>query len=230
MDDLQMEGPELAKTLDQLSLINNWLGGAGPSVNGVAQLIRRSTQVEYTIADIGSGAGDTLRAIAKWGRKKKLKLKLIGFDANAYCVDYAQQMAKDYPEIRFEQADCFAERFYQQEFDIVHCGLFLHHFTDEQLLDMLPRFCQMAKLGMVVNDLHRSKIAYFLFQIVCTVFRSSAMVRHDGLVSIKRSFTRQDLKQILPISPFIHSEINWRWAFRYQMILDTRTYRQIPAI
>ncbi|MEL6592716.1 MAG: methyltransferase type 12, partial [Bacteroidota bacterium] len=88
MDDLQMEGAELAKTLDQLSLINNWLGGAGPSVNGVAQLIKRSTQAEYTIADIGSGAGDTLRAIAKWGRKQNLKLNLIGFDANAYCVEY----------------------------------------------------------------------------------------------------------------------------------------------
>ncbi|MEL7530384.1 MAG: methyltransferase domain-containing protein [Bacteroidota bacterium] len=226
MDDLEMEGPMLSKTLDQLSKINYWLGGSGPSVNGLARLVKKVPQASYKIVDLGSGAGDTLRAMAKWGRKNNIKLQLTGLDANAHCIRYAQEKSQDFPEINFQQLDCFGKEFFQQEYDIIHCGLFLHHFTDEHLLEYLPRLSQLANTGLVINDLHRSKIAYRLFQLVCTVFRSSDMVRHDGLVSIQRAFTRQDLKQLLPITPLISSELRWQWAFRYQMILDTRAYGQ----
>lgn len=225
MDDLEMEGPVLIETLDQLSKINYWLGGAGPSVNGLAKLVKKVPQDSYHIVDLGSGAGDTLRAMAKWGRRKGVKLKLTGLDANAQCIQYAQEKSQEFPEISFAQIDCFGKDFFQQDYDIVHCGLFLHHFTDEELLSYLPRISALAKVGLVVNDLHRSKIAYRLFQLVCTIFRTSDMVRHDGLISVKRSFRRQDLKQLLPLTPLIESQISWQWAFRYQMILDTRAYR-----
>lgn len=224
MDDLEMVGPVLSQTLDQLTQVNYWLGGTGPSINALARLVQKAPQKSYHIVDLGSGGGDTLRAMAKWGRKHNIKLQLTGLDANAHCIEYAQTKSEEFPEISFRQLDCFGEDFFCQDYDIIHCGLFLHHFPDEHLLSYLPRLSKLAKTGVIVNDLQRSKIAYRLFQLVCSVFRSSEMVKHDGLVSVQRAFTRQDLKQLLPVSPLIESEIRWRWAFRYQMIMDTRAY------
>jgi hypothetical protein len=71
----------------------------------------------------------------------------------------------------------------------------------------------------VINDLHRSIIAYRLFQGLCFVFRLSEMSKKDGLISILRGFKKEELEQFSKKANFKNYSIQWKWAFRYQWII-----------
>ena len=169
MDDFSLEGEELKDALDKIAYINQLLGGNKLTLQGVKQLLD-SKDKEITIVDVGCGNGDMLRALADFGIKNKYKFNLIGIDANAFTIDYAISLSNDYPNISYQCLDIFDEVFSEMKYDIVLCTLTLHHFKTEQINYLVQLFSRQAHIGIVINDLHRSKIAYRLFQALCFVF------------------------------------------------------------
>jgi 2-polyprenyl-3-methyl-5-hydroxy-6-metoxy-1,4-benzoquinol methylase len=218
MDDFTLEGDLFRDTLDKLETINRLLGGNAVTISGVKKLLKNQQKDKtITIIDLGCGHGDILRDVAKFGRKKGYKFQLIGIDANPDAIEYANELSRDYPELSFEAIDIFSDDFKKLEYDVVLCTLFLHHFKDDELTSFLKPTLQNAKIGVVVNDLHRHKLAYYLFKII-GLFIKNRMVREDGLTSILRAFKRKDLEQI---SNQVKAQfsVQWKWAFRYQWIL-----------
>ena len=138
MDDFSLEGEELRDALDKIASINHFLGGNQLTLQGVRKLIR--SEQEITIVDVGCGNGDMLRALADFGKKSNLKFKLIGIDANAFTIDYAIKLSKEYPKISYKCEDIFSEVFSQLKYDIVLCTLTLHHFKNEQIDYLLKVF------------------------------------------------------------------------------------------
>lgn len=221
MDDFTLEGALFRDTLDKLETINRLLGGNGVTINGIKKLIQdQPKDKKITIVDLGCGHGDILRDVAKLGREKGYKFQLIGIDANPDAIQYAEELSNDYPELSFQAIDIFSEDFQKLEFDVVLCTLFAHHFKNEELISFFKPTLKNAKLGIVVNDLHRHKLAYYLFKII-GLFVKNRMVREDGLTSILRAFTRKDLEKL---SKKLNAKvtIQWKWAFRYQWILYKR--------
>ena len=225
MDDLEMEGKILTQTLDQLSVINRLLGGNAVTNSGVFHLGEQYRDLwqgrELEILDLGCGAGDGMRELAKEARKLGWKVRITGVDANPAIIEYAREHAREFPEIEFRQANCFDPDFRKQKFDLLICSLFLHHFTDEQLIELVPQLCDMCRIGLVVNDLHRHWAAYHLFGLMCSIFRASKMIRHDGMLSVRRAFKAPEMRQFLPLDGKIKAQLRWKWAFRYQMLIDT---------
>ena len=74
-------------------------------------------------------------------------------------------------------------------------------------------------MGIVINDLQRSKLAYKLFKIICMLFSLSKMSREDGLISILRGFKKKELEEFSKKLNLKNYTINWKWAFRYQWII-----------
>jgi len=219
MDDFEMEGALLGETLEQLAQINKWLGGNRITIKGVKQLFERLPKERVlTIVDLGCGGGDLLRRIAKIARKQGRTLKLIGIDANQYTIRHAQERSNDYPEISYQCQLIPSADFDALEYDIVLCTLFLHHFEEKTLLQLLSTVTTKAKVGVIVNDLHRSAIAYFLFNIL-TTFVSNSMIRADGLTSILRGFKKAELQQFSHKLQ-LNSTIQWRRAFRYPWMIS----------
>jgi 2-polyprenyl-3-methyl-5-hydroxy-6-metoxy-1,4-benzoquinol methylase len=220
MDDFSLEGEELRKALDKIADINQLLGGNKLTIQGVKKLLKKTaTNRIITIADIGCGNGDMLRVLANYGRKNNLHFKLVGIDANAFTINYAKKLSQNYPIISYTCVDIFSEDFNSLQYDIILCTLTLHHFNNEQITNIITTFNNNAAIDIVVNDLHRSKIAYRLFEIVCTLFRLNKMSREDGLVSILRGFKKEELEQFSKKLNLKNYTINWRWAFRYQWII-----------
>jgi 2-polyprenyl-3-methyl-5-hydroxy-6-metoxy-1,4-benzoquinol methylase len=222
MDDLEMEGPVLSRTLDQLALINRWLGGNQVMISGVKRLLQDAAiprDQTIHLVDLGCGGGDGIRALARWAKRNRYQLQITGIDANPSCIQYAREKSAGYEGLDYQSLNCFSAEFLQKRFDIVHCGLFLHHFEEEVLVDFLPRLVNMSRLGVVINDLHRHPLAYRLFQLLTFVLGASDMVRHDGLVSIQRAFQGRELRQLIPPKAGLNVSLKWKWAFRYQMLL-----------
>lgn len=220
MDDFTMKGELLRDTLDKIGRINKWLGGNRITINGIEGLLKGRPKTQtYTIIDLGCGHGDLLRLIADYGRKKDYNFKLIGIDANQDTIDYANELSLDYPEISFKNEDVFSEEFHEKECDIVLATLFLHHFKEDDILTLLSNLSNKASIGIVVNDLQRSEIAYGLFKLLGMVI-SNYMIKQDGLTSILRAFKRKDLERISE-KLNLESQISWKWAFRYQWLIRT---------
>ena len=106
MDDLEMNGELLIKTLDQIASINKCLGGNRLTIDGVKTLLKtQSKDNTISIVDLGCGNGDMLREVAEFGKKNGYKFKLLGIDANQATIDYAIQLSANSPEITYRKED-----------------------------------------------------------------------------------------------------------------------------
>ncbi len=220
MDDFTMQGQELRDTLDQIARINRILGGNRITLDGVKKLLARFPKdYEITIADLGCGNGDMLRMLSDFGLRQDWHFKLIGVDANADTVRYARELSAVYPNISYVPIDIFSADFDALQYDIALCTLTLHHFSEDELLHLLTKLKRKVTVGIVVNDLHRSSLAYRLFQLAGWVFRLKKMPRNDGLISILRGFKRAEL-EVFSQQLHLNSTIRWKWAFRYQWIIS----------
>jgi 2-polyprenyl-3-methyl-5-hydroxy-6-metoxy-1,4-benzoquinol methylase len=221
MDDFAMEGEILRDALDKIAKINQLLGGNQLTLRGVQKLLGSiSKTATITIVDVGCGNGDMLRSLADYGLKNKLDFQLIGIDANNFTVNHAQQLSRNYPNISYQCEDIFDENFAKLKYDIVLCTLTLHHFKDNEIIHLLSVFNSNSNIGIVINDLQRSAIAYRLFQALCFVFRLNDMSREDGLISILRGFKKVELIHFSEKLKFSNYKIQWKWAFRYQWIIS----------
>ncbi len=221
MDDFAMEGEVLRDALDKIAHINRLLGGNKVTIEGVRQLLNSISKSQtITIVDVGCGNGDMLRALADYAQNGGYDFKLIGIDANAFTVGHAEVLSQNYPNIEYRCEDIFDDTFATLDYDIVLCTLTLHHFSDSEIVQLITIFYNKARIGIVVNDLERSKLAYRLFQALCWVFRLNYMSREDGLTSILRGFKKEDLINYSEQLGLKKYTICWKWAFRYQWIIS----------
>lgn len=218
MDDLSCSGVVIEQTLKELEVINKWLGGNHVTIDGIAKLVK-NTNKEITIADLGCGGGDILKLVAKWARKKAFKVKLIGIDANASIVDFARRNCLGFEEIDFQVVDIFSDEFKTSRFDIITSTLFTHHFDNSALTNFYKGWLQQSNIGIVVNDLHRHWFAYYSIKWLTGLFSKSEMVKNDAAVSVQRSFIKKDIKSILSAAGITTYQLNWMWAFRWQLVI-----------
>ena len=221
MDDFDMEGDELRDALDKIAVINQWLGGNKITIDGIRKLIEKQPKDKpISIVDVGCGNGDMCRAIARFAKETGRPITVIGVDANLYTTNYAKTLSADFPNISYAVVNVFDDSFSELTYDIAVCTLTLHHFTDDDILALMRLLANEATYGVVINDLHRSALAYRLFQLICFVFRLNPMSKADGLTSILRGFKRPELEHFSKQLAVKKYSITWRWAFRYQWIIE----------
>ncbi|MBC7557335.1 MAG: methyltransferase domain-containing protein [Chryseobacterium sp.] len=221
MDDFSMDNEGLITALDDIAKINHVLGGNAVTLDGVKKLIKNiPADQTITVMDFGCGNGDMLRMLADFGKKNNLKFNLIGIDANAASIRHAEKCSEKFDNISYLAEDIFLYDFSKYNIDIALITLTLHHFKDDEILNLMKVIFNLVKKGIVVNDLQRSKLAYRLFQAIIFVFRLEKMTANDGLISILRGFKRPDLEKFSKQLDFKKYSISWKWAFRYQWIIN----------
>ncbi len=220
MDLPETREAELLLAYNDINTVNRLLGGNQITLNGIIQLTKGlPAQQEVTITDIGCGDGELLFKCEQYAQRKKLNWKLLGIDINEKTIALAKNKAPQNSRVEFRALDVFSERFEATGSDIFLFSLTLHHFTDTEIMSILDKAFHQAKIGLVINDLHRSTIAYRLFQLFSFFFLKSKIAKSDGLVSILRGFKNRDIRQYaLNLPQGIHL-INYRWAFRWQWII-----------
>jgi 2-polyprenyl-3-methyl-5-hydroxy-6-metoxy-1,4-benzoquinol methylase len=221
MDDFAMEGDILKEALDKIAKINQLLGGNQLTLQGFQELLADIPKDnEIKIVDVGCGNGDMLRIIADYGVENDWDFKLLGIDANNFTINYARELSIHYPNISYSCEDIFGPSFNELKYDIVLSTLTLHHFKCEEIIKLMTIFNKNSKIGIVINDLQRSSVAYRLFKALCVVFQLNKMSREDGLTSILRGFKKQELVNYSEKLNLKKYTIQWKWAFRYQWIIQ----------
>jgi SAM-dependent methyltransferase len=156
--------------LKELDTVNTLLGGHSITVEGVSRLLP-GTQPRVVIAEIGCGGGDNLNAIYR--RNNKLDAHYIGIDINKACTEYASENCRAIPSSHFICSDFRNVEFGETKPDIIFNSLFCHHFSDEDLVEMLRWMHSNSRLGFFINDLQRHPVAFHSISILTRIFSRS---------------------------------------------------------
>ncbi|SFR73595.1 methyltransferase domain-containing protein [Maribacter stanieri] len=222
MDTFSGTTEELETILKDINRVNKLLGGYKITLNAVFEMVSSAFKESYTILDMGCAEGTMLRKLADEGRKRNIKLHLIGVDLNGQSLELAQKHSIDYPEITYQKADILTTDFSQMNIDVVMTTLTLHHFTDEGVVQFVNRFVKLASMGVVINDLERSPIAYYLFKAFSFFFIKTEIAEKDGLLSVRRAFKMRELQDFANQVKNATHHIRWKWAFRYIWVLKKK--------
>lgn len=226
MDDQSIQDARLTSALDDLRGINRYLGGYATSISALKTLILdRDQPAPLTVLDIGCGGGDFIVELVRWADQHApdKALKVIGIDSSPATVRWAEAyIERTLPrrlvnKINIKCGDAFDLSSLDAAVNVAHCSLFLHHLSNDQIVRLMREMNQVASVGIIINDLHRTPLAYYSIIALSQLFRSSEMVRHDGPLSVLRAFSKEELTRLTAAAGIEHCRITWRWAFRWLM-------------
>ena len=172
--------PRIArKNLAELVRINRLFGGHSV----IRKLLAASAgrQEAFTVLDIGAASGDTARVI----RHTYPRATVTSLDYREVNIE-----AAPYPKLI---ADAFYLPFRPNSFDFVMSSLFLHHFTDKQVMALLHSFHAIARRGVLMADLERHFAPYFFLKLTKPLFGWDWLTVHDGLASVRAAFRSSEL-------------------------------------
>ena len=198
---------ELRGCLRSIEQVNRWTGAYRPGLAFFESLLPRLRALgrPVRVLDVGSGYGDSLRRLARWAREAGLAVELVGIDLNEDAVRAAAE-ATPGGEARFVAGDAFGLEL-GSGMDVVMCSLLTHHLKNEAIVALLRWMESNAGVGWFVNDLHRERVPYYFFKFASRLMPWHRFVKHDGPVSILRSFRREDWVGLLQRAEISAAEI-----------------------
>lgn len=219
LDDLNVQGEAVSQNLKELDLINTVLGGNFISTAALKTVLKsQPDKKKWKVADLGCGSGHLMIEMNKILQRNHCQGAFTGFDANPFIVRYAQQHCNPDPDIRIICSNVLTDAL-PEIYDIVHASLFLHHFTEDELITLLKKLKEHTSTAIVINDLHRHPLAYYSIKFLTGIFSKSYLVQHDAALSVAKGFKKAEWKNILQRAGYKHYTLNWVWAFRHQLIL-----------
>ncbi len=181
---------EFRACLRDLERVNRLIFSYRPTLRWLDEFAARA-RAPLRIVDVGCGGGDMLRRIESWARRKRVAVRLTGIDLNPFATRAAREFSG--PASRIEWLTGEAQAYQPAEkIDLIISSLFTHHLADAEIVRFLQWMEQTAALGWFINDLRRARLSYYGFKLLANGMRWHRFVRHDGPVSIQRSFSPAD--------------------------------------
>jgi len=212
-DDIPFE--DIKENMKELDFINKYLGGHTITIHGFKTIMReaRKPKMIISICEIGCGGGDNLRVVKKYCERKKIAAEFTGIDINPHCIEFARSRREN-DGFMFHCSDYKLVKFRQKP-DVIFCSLFTHHFTDEEIPEILNWMKKNSRVGFFINDLHRHPFAYYSIKWLTKFFSKSYLVKNDAPLSVLRGFKRKEWEKINAQCSTLNFQLKWKWAFRW---------------
>lgn len=210
MDLPSLDQSELREDLENLELLNRHFGGTKMVLDLLGRVAKDIDS--FTLVDFCTGYGDHPRNMAKWAREHGKRATIIAVDFQRQTLDLAKAATPAQDNIFFVQADVRHSPFKNQSVDMVFCSLALHHFSDNDATEILREGRRMARRNVACIDLMRGRIAYAAVWLLTQFILRSPMTRHDARLSVRRSFTGNELKNLALLADwrsFWHDNLPW---------------------
>ena len=187
---------EYEDCIGELQLVNRWMGDAHSLRTTLFREIEAESVSSFSILDIGAGSGELLRVTAAWARETGRRVSAVGLELNERMAESINEESNRFDEISSVRGDALRLPFSDSQFDYVICSLFTHHFVEEQVVQILREMSRVARRRIFVIDLHRHPVAYFLYTTLGKLVLHNRLLRHDGALSILRSFKPDELLEL----------------------------------
>ncbi|MES3083613.1 methyltransferase domain-containing protein [Sphingomonas faeni] len=207
MDADDLDAATYADVVGDLATVNTVTMARRPTLNFLARAT--AGRKSFRLLDVGFGDGDMLRRIARWAKAKGIDAELVGVDLNPRSEQAARAHGGDIRYVTGDYADLAHE-----PWDVIVSSLVAHHMSHDQLIAFLRFMEGHASAGWFVNDLHRHGFAHWGFPVLATIARWHPIVRHDGTLSIARSYRPDEWPPLLAEAGITEAKVRRVFPFR----------------
>ena len=195
----------LRDDLTVLETINRRLGGHAIPLRYLSEFQPR------TVLDLATGSGDIPRVLPR-------NVQITAVDSNPDILQIARERSAGYSNIRFEQHNLLTLPYPPGSFDVVLCALTLHHFAEDDVVAILRRIHEIARVGYVVNDLRRNRVATGLAKLMAHTIITNPIARFDTPASCERAFTVAELRALAQRAGLEQFQIHRHRMFRMALV------------
>ena len=190
---------------------NALFGGTHAVLRAVRRLTAVAPRAHPVVLDVATGTGDIAAAV----RRVAPGWTVVGLDRSHALATGARA--------RLDGAvagDALRLPFADRSIDVVTCSQALHHFFGDDARRLVAELHRVARGHVVVSDIQRSRLAAAGFWIASIVLRFHPVTRRDGVTSVFRGFTADELRGLIRgvtgVTPEVRRGMFWRltatWA------------------
>ncbi len=210
---------EVRDSLRDVAAVNRYLSGYRVLLHHVEPFLQaHKMNRPFTVLDAATGSADQPIALVKLARRLRVPIHITAIDITAKMLKLAKEETAAFPEIRLVQCDIFSLPFRNAGFDLAVNSLSLHHFSWRKAVTILRALSAAARLGVVVNDLHRSRIAHAAIFLLTRIFTRNRLTRFDAPVSVMNAFTPEEFRQLACAAEIKSFEIHRHFPYRIALV------------
>lgn len=193
LDDPAADPAAVARSLRNIARANRWFGGAAAVRHGLARVLRGVPRgAALSLLDLGTGAGDLPDSAVQWARRRGWRLRTVGLERSRVAAALATQRG-----IPCAVACAGTPPLREKSVDLVLVSQLAHHLAPSSAIALLRTCDRLARVGVVVADLRRSRVARFAFWCGARALRFDCFTLADGMTSIRRGYTMRELGALL---------------------------------
>ena len=214
LDGRDVDPQVVTRSIADVVRANSLFGGLSSAIDELKDAFKDVPR-KATLLDVGTGLGDIPCRAREVARQSGIDLTTVGLDS-------ALELARaSRPVLTLAVCgDALQLPFADHSVDIVMCSQVLHHFAGADALKLLREMNRVARVRVIVSDLRRSWIAAAGLWLASFPLRFHAVSRHDGVVSVMRGFTPEELvdtvREAVARKPVVHRRRGFRvttsWA------------------
>lgn len=233
---------EVRRTLADLRRINRWFGGISTTRRMMEKVVARlhllsngrlsngrlsdgcptlvapgfgapgrgssSSPPQLTLLDVGAGSGDVSLTAARQLRPSA-----------QVTVTLMDRMPAHLPRngTGTVAGNALSLPFLDRSFDLVTCSLLVHHLERDEIVKFVNEALRVARVAVLLNDLRREPLHLALMYAGYPLF--SRVTLHDGIASIRRAYTPQELTAILRDTNAAEVQIEIGYLYRMGIII-----------
>jgi SAM-dependent methyltransferase len=198
----------LVGNLRDLRRLNRALGGVRLSRLAIERLVEagRGDRTdgepgpELSLLDVGTGGADIPVALLADARRHGRRMRIVAIDSRPEIVAAAAIARPGVAHCRgllLDVGDGDSLPYPDGAFDVVHCSLVLHHHGPRDAIALLAEMGRVARIGVVVNDLARGRLAWLGAAAIATLLTPNRYTRHDAPLSVRRAYTLAEVGGLL---------------------------------
>lgn len=222
LDDPTIEPELVLRSVRDITRANRAFLGTSAAVAEVARHFA-ALAPRATLLDVGTGLGDVPEAAERAAARRGITLETIGVDCGMVLLESAREhlshtVCASGTELPFATGSV----------DVVLCSQTLHHFRDEASNALIREMDRVARVAVVLSDLRRSWIAAGGFWASSFALGFHPVTRHDGVVSVLRGFTDDELRDAVHAALGIRPRVRRRLGFRVTTSWTPTHVRPLP--
>lgn len=210
---------EVKDSLNDVRRVNRYLSGYRVLLHHITPFLENHTESRpLSILDAATGSADQPIAVIRMARRLGKPVSITALDINEKMLKYSREAGARFPELDFVQGDALSLPFADASFDVVINSLSLHHFSEENAVTMLKGFSRVAKRGVIINDLHRSRVAWAAIYLLTRLMTQNRLTRYDAPVSVMNAFLPSEMRSLAERAGWEQFEIHRHFPYRLALV------------
>ena len=210
---------DLQRNLDDLRWLNRYLGSHWLLCTALQRVWRQvGCPSHLRVLDVGTGAGDIPAVLTRWGERRGVHIAVVAIDSHHGVLQYMRSVQSLPQSITCVQADGLWLPFRARTFDVVLCSTMLHHLDWQQGIALLQSMAAVARYGVVVTDLVRSRLYYYAARLMLAFMACHDVTRHDGPLSVLRAYSVREIREMARLAGLTPVRVSMALGYRFVFV------------